>query len=388
MAGFKKVLLKDDLIDDLGDVDTVSDAPVKDEALKWNGTNWVPAPYNYSFVFSIASFSDGEATTQLIGSGTWQGSSTMSYTASYSNGPPTTADVKMSINGGAYNDVGNMDATPMTTGTNYDGAISYPSARDQYLRFRLAADDGVDSDTSTETAIYFRNYLYWGADTKASGHLEADVEALSGSAISNSFTTSRALTPGASDYLVYAVPAGYTTLKTGNDYETDGHTSFTYNGIAVAMNVDTSTLSITNSAGYNENYRVYVSDNTNLGSHTLTMTTGNATIDPLYYGVTTTSTGWSEAQIEALANAPVTNDATQVWNEVTAGASEYLLFCFPKRLGEKSVDYDFYDYSTGFLADFQSAETVSVTNANGYTEDYYCYRSTYTNLGATTIETK
>src|SRR3990167_10885667 len=54
-------------VNELNDVDTTSDTPSLSEVLKWNGTNWVPAAYNYEFAFSIASFSDGISdTSQLI----------------------------------------------------------------------------------------------------------------------------------------------------------------------------------------------------------------------------------------------------------------------------------------------------------------------------------
>jgi hypothetical protein len=66
------------------------------------------------------------------------------------------ADVKMSINGGAYNDVGNMDAPNYTTGKNYDGDVNYPTV-DQYLRFRL------ESSIDYATSLYFYNYIYYGA---------------------------------------------------------------------------------------------------------------------------------------------------------------------------------------------------------------------------------
>ena len=72
-----------------------------------------------------------------------------------------------------------------------------------------------------------------------------------------------------------------------------------------------------------------------------------------------------------------------------AGGSDYLLWCIPKRLGEKGTDYDFYDNGTGFQADFQNAETITdLENENYWTEDYYAYRSTNPGLGAITIETK
>ena len=374
-------------MDELTDADTTTDPPAKNEVLKWNGSNWVPAAYDYDFEFSIASFSDGEATTQLIGSGQWEASSAMSYTASYNNGPPTSADVLMSINGAAYNDVGNMDSPAYTAGTNYDGAINYPGAKDQYLRFRLDASDGVDSDIEYETAVYFRNYIFWGDDNDASGYTEADIEGLDNSEISNDYTQNKSIN-NAGGYIVWAYPASYSNLNYGDDYEDDGDNDFLFNGVSIAMAKDTDSLSITNSAGYTENYEVYMATTAALGNHTLSVQSSNSPTNYVWYGKTTDASGYNEADVEGCANSEATNDYTQVWDAVTIGVGEYLLFCFPKRFGTKDVEYAFYDYSTGLGFDFQAAETVGVTNVNGWSEDYYVYRSTNANLGSCTVETK
>lgn len=369
-------------VNNLSDVDTATEAPSKHDVLMWNGSAWVCVPEETVFTFSIASFSDGESTTQLIGSGTWEADSTMSYTASYNNGPPITADVNMSNNGGAYSKIGEMTAPAYTSGTNSEGAINYPASKDQYLRFRLYATDGEDQDTDIETAIYFRNYLYWGDTTTASGFTEANVEALPGSQITNDFTQSKSITAGASEYIAWAYPASYTNLDEGDDYEDDGGTDFRFDGIAIAITRDTTTLSINNFAGYTENYEVYVSDLANLGSGTFMTSTSDLTIDPLYYGITTKTDTFTEADIEGLGTNEITNDNTQVWDAVTTGEGEYMLFAFPKRLG--TVEF----WVGGFEGGFEDPETVSVTNSNGWTEDYYAWRSTNSNLGETVVETK
>jgi len=366
--------------DELSDVDTTTDTPDKSEVLKWNGTNWVPAAYNYNFTFSIASFSDGEATTQLIGDGEWEANEAVIFAATYNNGPPTSANVLMSINGAAYNDVGNMDSTAYTAGKSYDGAINYPAAKDQYLRFRLDATDGVDPDIEYETAVYFRNYGYYGAIAKSGSFTEADIEGLTPAYATNS-NKSVAINAGAGEYIVWAFPTTYTALDEGSDYETDGGTDFKFNSIAIAMTQDNATLSITNSAGYTENYDVYVSDLASLGNHTFVANTSDQTIDPLYYGITEKTDTFLEADIEGLTNHPVTNDNTQVWSSVTTGVGEYMLFAFPKRLGTVSF------WVGGFEGGFEAPETVSVTNVNGWTEDYYVWRSSNSNLGVSNVTT-
>ena len=365
-------------IDDLSDVDTTTDTPELNEVLKWNGSEWVPAVYNATFSFSIASFTDNESATQLIGSGVWRAAGALSFDMTYSNGPPTAAKIALSSDGGVSWTSDLTVSSPYTSASSAEDT-SYPGAKDQYITFTLTADKGAESDTDSET-VYFRNYIYWGVLTKNSGFTEADVESLANSAVSNDQTRSMSLTASVGEYLVYAFPSSYTSIPHGSDYETDGDTGFLFNSIACAFKAP-ETVSITNSAGYTEDYKVYGSELTNLGSHTLVTTTSAATINPLYYGVTTKTSGYTEADIESLANSEITNDNTQEWDSVTTGSGEYMLFAFPKRLGLVTF------WVGGFEGGFESPETVSVTNSNGWSEDYYAWRSTNANLGATVVTT-
>ncbi len=366
----------------LEDVDTKSTEPTRDQVLKWNGTNWVPAAYNATFVFTIASFSDGESTTQLIGTGTWKAQSAMSYTATYNNGPPTTTWVTIGYNTTSYSKsgtIGEMTGPAYTAGSNSTKAISYPAAKDYYLSFRLSAQAGSDTDTETETSIYFRNYIYYGVLTKNKSISEADIESLTGT-ISNDQTSSFSINAGAGQYLVFAFPATYTSIPSGSDYESDGGTGFLFNSISCAFSGH-AYVSVVNSAGYTENYKVYASNLPNLGNSSLVTTTSVASINPLYYGVTSKTDTFTEADVEGLANSEITNDNTQTWDAVNSGVGEYLLFAFPKRLGTITF------WVGGFEGGFEDPETVSITNSNGWTEDYYVWRSENSNLGSTTVVT-
>jgi hypothetical protein len=342
----------------------------------------VPAVYNYSFTFSIATFSDGLGVLFLIGSGVWKAIGVIVFAATYNNGPPDpTPYVSISSDGGVtWASNCDMDAPDYISGASKE-ATNYPSAKDKYIRFQLHANAGADNSTLYESYIYFRNYIRWGVATKNSGFTEADVEALAGSEISNAQARSMAINAGVGQYLVFAFPSTYTSIPSGDDYEDDGGTGFLFNSIACAFKPP-ETVSITNSAGYVENYKVYASYQANLGSHTLVTSTSNTQINPLYYGKTTKTSGFTEADVEGLANSPITNDNTQVWNSVTTGAGEYMLFAFPKRLGIPTF------WVGGFEGGFEAPETVSVTNSNGWAEDYYVWRSTNSNLGPTIVETK
>lgn len=356
-------------IDELTDVDITTDPVAKNDVLKWNGTKFVPVAYDYSFVFSLSAFDDGLSTGILAGSGVWKAAEAIAFTASYLNGPPATAMIQKSVNGGAYSDLNSMDGPAYTSGNN-TAAVNYPTV-DQYLRFQLVASDGVDGNTVQAASLYFYNNVFYGVASKASGFTESDIEALS-AAITSSFTTSRTLNAGSGQYLVIAYPARYGNLHA---------TGVLFNGIVCPMTQDSATLSITNSAGLTENYKVYVSNLANLGNSSLQLSTSSQLINKLYYGKTSATSGFSEADVEGLANSLASNDNTQTWNSVTAGAGEYLLFAFPTRLGIPTF------FVGGFEGGFESPETVSITNANGYTENYYVWRSTNANLGATIVTT-
>jgi hypothetical protein len=375
------------LINRIGDVDTSSTPPSRDQVLKWNGNNWVPSAYDETFEFTIASFNDNESSTQLIGTGVWKLSGAMTFSVSYNNGPPDNSCIQLAENDSNYDTLVDTLTSPFTDGTN-NSDISYPTGKDQYIRFRVSANSSTDTDTQSDSAIYFRNYIRWGVLGKNSSFTGADVSGLSSKTISNDNTRSESVNSGIGEYIVFAHPASYSDIPTGDDYENDGGgTGFRFKGMTCSFETK-ETVSVTNGNGFTENYDVYGSTLSNLGNSTLYTYTSRQELNKIYYGVTSKTSGYTETDIESLSQSEITDDSTQVWNEVSPGVGEYLLFCFPKRWGEKGTDYTFYDNSTGFQAAFEDAETVSVTNQNSWTEDFYVYRSENSNLGNIVIETK
>jgi hypothetical protein len=365
-AGYKKVVLANDSIDVLSDVDTTTDPAAKNDHLIFNGTNWVAATDGTTFTFSCTAFDDGLTTGILAGSGVWKADEAITFSATYANGPPTSADVKMSINGGAYNDVGNMDGAAYTSGKNYDGDINYPTV-DQYLRFALYSSDGTDSDIDYAASLYFYNYIYYGIDNINDSFAEADVEALTGT-ISSSYTTSRALNATAGNYLVIAYPSRYTSIHANG---------FIFNSVTCPFEA-AETVALTNTAGLTENYKVFASTNHSLGSSTLQLSTSASLIDPIYYGVSTKDDTYLESDVEGLATNVVSNTKGRTI-VVTATGTNHIIYALPTRLGTVTFVVG------GFEGGFEAPETVSVTNVNGFTEDYYVYRSTNSGLGETTV---
>lgn len=97
-----------------------------------------------------------------------------------------------------------------------------------------------------------------------------------------------------------------------------------------------------------------------------------------YWGVTTASS-ITESVIEGLANSELTSSKSKTLTGVTASSSQYYVIAYPKTLGALSSIIQ--DGATPVLSAFTQT-TVSVTNAAGYTQDYYVYRSN--NVGAFT----
>jgi hypothetical protein len=65
---------------------------------------------------------------------------------------------------------------------------------------------------------------------------------------------------------------------------------------------------------------------------------------------------------------------------VNLGANVYAWFAHPVSYGVASVK------TNGFDGGFNAPITISFTNASGFTEDYYVYRSEFPNLGVTNVE--
>ena len=367
-------------IDVHSDADTTgAEAPSQNQVLKWNGSTWVPgtAGDTTEFTFAISAFSDGQATTQLIGSGTWKAIGAITFTASYDNGPPTSAVVGIAGDfdggGGSGWTDNEFDMSDAPTSKATTEATEYPDDRGDAITFELTADGETD-----EEVVTFQNYVWYGDPAKADTFTEADVEGET-SVLASDHTRSVSINAGAGEYLLFAFPAGYTSLPVGDDYEDDGSkgTGFIFNSITCACAEDNAALEITNTAGYVENYKVYVSILANLGNHTLTTTTSTTPINLLYWGVDSDASS-SEAMIEALGNSTASNTETREFT-VTAGANEYGWYSYPKRLGTSTF------FVGGFEGGWQAPETTSVTNSNGWTEDYYAYRTTNHSLGEITV---
>ena len=89
-----------------------------------------------------------------------------------------------------------------------------------------------------------------------------------------------------------------------------------------------------------------------------------------------------EADIEALSDNSLYSSIARTYS-FDAAASNYKYICYPSLYGTLS---NFKDTSTNLDIPFESPDTVSVTNANGQTTNYYVYRSTNQLGGAVDIQ--
>lgn len=88
----------------------------------------------------------------------------------------------------------------------------------------------------------------------------------------------------------------------------------------------------------------------------------------------------TEADIEALANNALDNNRQRTFT-VTAGAGEHIYYAYPTSYGAATF------FVGGFEGGFDLvSDSISVTNANGVTQNYRLYKSTNPNLGTTTVQ--
>ena len=348
-----------------GPLDSLSDVyvptPVRNQALKWSGTQWVACAYDYDFTFSINTFVDDQTDTQLAGSGIWMPTGNINFTANYINPPPTSATIGYTGWTGVIT-VAGPDFTTAASTQNTD----YP-ARDATITFTL--DAVADSIHYTRTTgVTFRNNVRYGTTGATGGYVSSDVESLTGTLSSTPVQSGLSINSTSGTYLLFAYPAAYSNVHA---------TGFLFNGVTCPFQAY-ETVSVTNTAGLTENYKVYRSTNAFLGSSTLTTSTSSNLIDKIYWGISAVPSGYIEADIEGLASSAVSNTKGRTVT-IAPGVNDYIVYSLPTRLGTVTFTVG------GFEGGFESPETVSVTNVNGYTENYYVYRSTYKNLGSTTI---
>jgi len=261
--------------------DGVDKAAATNDTLVYDGTKWVAVPAGTSFNFDILTFVSpdvNENGTYLQGT---EGSSfkgTMNFTATYTNlsGNLDSAG-SVAISEDTH---GSQSGFPLSMGA--DGSASgdvdllYPangmdsSNSSNELKFTLSATEGGVAKTKN-FSVFFKNYKYWGIDAATTldgtGTSSGDVGGLDTIAGDvNDFASNYllSLTTGVNGtgYIHYVYPA-----------RISGTPTFWISGLEVGFTLVTSTLSVTNTAGFTENYKHYRSPQSyTSGSNTFQVT--------------------------------------------------------------------------------------------------------------------
>lgn len=101
-------------------------------------------------------------------------------------------------------------------------------------------------------------------------------------------------------------------------------------------------------------------------------------VNRLYYGVKAAPSEVNETFVKGLANKILSEDKARTIS-LNSTSKTYIWYAYPARLGTAVFTYG------GLQGGFELPLTVSITNASGYAEDYYVYRSTNPTLGLTDI---
>lgn len=110
---------------------------------------------------------------------------------------------------------------------------------------------------------------------------------------------------------------------------------------------------------------------------TASKTSSISFLNGVYYGVSAEPSTIDSEFVKKLTKSLRSNKLTSI--NVTAGVGQYIFYCLPTRFGTCTFTVG------GFTGGFSLVKTFSFTNASGYTETYYVYKSDNANLGATKV---
>ena len=383
---------------EIGGTDINPTGVSRDQVLKFNGTNFVPAAFDATFVFTIADFDMNDSGTELIGSGSWKAAGALTFTAAYNNGPPDgyngSAEGAPQIRGYVNNSISSSyDMYPLsssfTTGTN-PMAITYPLTSGHTIKFRLYASAGSDTDNDyTDQTMTFRNQFVYGDLSTNNGFTQANIRTLAAANTVTSNDTSRTLSVsvGGSNYLCFA-------HRTSDTNVAQVQCGTGTNILTVAMDrTDATTItplketvSYLNTLGFTENFYVYASKIANVDAHSTTFNTLTSTVKKNYFiwGYDAQASSYDESFLETSGdwdsyNANSSYDDGNIINQtlsVGSFTSKYVIIAFPDRYGDNESEFVFKDNGTGLPFDVTKQSDVTVTNAVGFQETYHVWRST------------
>ena len=119
----------------------------------------------------------------------------------------------------------------------------------------------------------------------------------------------------------------------------------------------------------NQTFTLAATDGTTTDSKSVSVGFANQ----IYWGAASDTSA-----VASLSNKTLSNTKSRTIT-VNAASGNYIIYALPKRLGTVTFKVN------GFDGGFSSPEEKNITNASGYTEAYYVYKSTNANLGNTTV---
>lgn len=119
----------------------------------------------------------------------------------------------------------------------------------------------------------------------------------------------------------------------------------------------------------NQTFTLAATDGTTTDSKSVSVGFANQ----IYWGAASDTSA-----VASLLNKTLSNTKSRAIT-VNATSGKYIIYALPKRLGTVTFKVN------GFDGGFSSPEEKNITNASGYTEAYYVYKSTNANLGNTTV---
>jgi len=150
--------------------------------------------------------------------------------------------------------------------------------------------------------------------------------------------------------------------------------SVTVNGIA--QNPDT-TFGVTHFDEAVTSDKTYILEATDEKGNTANATTRVVFLNGVYFGEAAAPSTYNSAFILGLTKELRATPTPSF--SVDAGSGQYIYYCLPTRMGECSFTVG------GFTGGFTLVDTISFTNASGYAENYYIYKSDNANLGSTSV---
>lgn len=141
-----------------------------------------------------------------------------------------------------------------------------------------------------------------------------------------------------------------------------------------ALTASTKTVNVTGAFTANKTWTLKATDERGATS---TRTATLSFLNGVYYGVATEPSAYNSAFVLGLTKSLRSGKLTSF--SANAGSGQYIYYCLPTRMGTCSFKVG------GFDGGFSLIDTIEFTNASGYSENYYIYRSDNVSLGQTSV---